>query len=244
MYRGYPVGYLLFWQNAFNDDARGIGAGSKQKIPDLLIVDGQQRLTSLYAVVKGISVTREDYSTEHIEIAFNPLLERFEVVDAAIRKDKSYIPNISALWANQADLFELVETYLNELATSRQVTDDEKRHIRRSVTRLNNLLTFPFTAFELSASISEEQVSDVFVRINSKGTPLNQADFILTLVSVFWDEGRSQLEHFCRAARMPSTGAASAFNHFITPSQYHLSVVAASFMRLRTRSLPRSTAVV
>jgi uncharacterized protein with ParB-like and HNH nuclease domain len=63
MYRGYPVGYLLFWQNAFNGDARGIGTGPKQKIPNLLIVDGQQRLTSLYAVVKGIPVTREDYTS-------------------------------------------------------------------------------------------------------------------------------------------------------------------------------------
>src|SRR6185295_6928401 len=77
MYRGYPVGYLLFWQNAFNEDARVIGTGSKQKVPDLLIVDGQQRLTSLYAVVKGIPVTREDYSDEHIEIAFNPLQGAF-----------------------------------------------------------------------------------------------------------------------------------------------------------------------
>ena len=88
----------------------------------------------------------------------------------------------------------------------------------KAVTRLSNLLTFPFTALELSAAISEEQVSEVFVRINSKGTPLNQADFILTLMSVFSDDGRAQLEQFCQSARTPSTGNASPFNHFITPS--------------------------
>jgi uncharacterized protein with ParB-like and HNH nuclease domain len=59
MYRGYPVGYLLFWQNGFADDSRTIGTDGKQKVPDLLIVDGQQRLTSLYAVIKGIPVVRE-----------------------------------------------------------------------------------------------------------------------------------------------------------------------------------------
>ena len=64
----------------------------------------------------------------------------------------------------------------------------------------------------------EENVSDVFVRINSKGTPLNQADFILTLMSVFWDEGRTELERFCQGARKPAIGAASPFNHFIEPS--------------------------
>jgi uncharacterized protein with ParB-like and HNH nuclease domain len=54
MYKGYPVGYLLFWQNEFSDDARVIGTDTKQKPPRLLIVDGQQRLTSIYAVLKSL----------------------------------------------------------------------------------------------------------------------------------------------------------------------------------------------
>ncbi len=76
MYRGYPVGYLLFWQNVLATDARAIGADGKQKPARLLIVDGQQRLTSLYAVLRGVQVVRDDYTSERIEIAFNPLTER------------------------------------------------------------------------------------------------------------------------------------------------------------------------
>src|SRR5262245_1834249 len=133
MYKGYPVGNLLFWQNAFTQDARGIGAGPKQKTPNLLIVDGQQRLTSIYAVIKGISVTREDYQSEFIELAFNPILERFEVMDAAIRKDKSYLPNISVLWNGKSDLFEVVEQYLAELSLGREVSDEERKQIRSAI---------------------------------------------------------------------------------------------------------------
>ena len=48
MYRGYPVGYLLFWQNGFADGHKVIGADEKQMVPQLLVVDGQQRLTSLH----------------------------------------------------------------------------------------------------------------------------------------------------------------------------------------------------
>ncbi len=57
------------------------------------------------------------------------------------------------------------------------------------------------------------------MRINSEGVKLNQADFILTLLSVFWDEGRHALEHFCRdARRAPGAGAKpSPFNHHIQP---------------------------
>jgi len=104
MYRGYPVGYLLLWENANVEDSKTIGAGDKQKVPSLLIVDGQQRLTSLFAVVKGVPVVRENYASELIEIAFSPLTEKFEVADAAIRRDKSFIPNISVLWSPETDL--------------------------------------------------------------------------------------------------------------------------------------------
>ena len=72
MYRGFPVGYLLFWANGATDGHRQIGKDNKPKIPRLLIVDGQQRLTSLYAVLKGLPVVRDNYRYERIYIAFNP----------------------------------------------------------------------------------------------------------------------------------------------------------------------------
>ena len=218
MYKGYPVGYLLFWQNGISDKSRTIGADNKQKPPRLVIVDGQQRLTSLYAVIKGIPVLRENFESEHIHIAFNPLEERFEVADAAIRRDKAFIPNISILWEDNARVTQIIRKYTNELKSSRVITEIEERKIEDSIEKLKGLLSYPFTALELASDIDEEDVSDVFVRINSKGTPLNQADFILTLMSVFWDEGRAALEQFCRESRKPSKSNASPFNHFIEPS--------------------------
>lgn len=218
MYKGYPVGYLLLWQNAYAEDSRGIGEDVKQKAPQLLIVDGQQRLTSLYAVLRGIQVVRENYSSESIAIAFNPLDESFEVADAAIRRDRSYIPNISAVWDGSSDIFELVDQYMEGLQSTREVLHEDKKKIRQAITKLHSLTSYPFTALELASNIDEEQVADVFVRINSKGTPLNQADFILTLMSVFWDAGRAELERFCRAARAPSKGGPSPYNHFLDPS--------------------------
>jgi hypothetical protein len=66
--------------------------------------------------------------------------------------------------------------------------------------------------------VDEDHVAEIFVRINSKGTPLNQADFILTLMSVFWDEGRKQLENFCRQAKQPISGKPSPYNHYLLPN--------------------------
>ena len=218
MYKGYPVGYLLFWQNGLTGASRTIGVDNKQKPPRLVIVDGQQRLTSLYAVVKGIPVLRGNFKSEYIHIAFNPLEERFEVADAAIRRDKTFIPNISILWRDNARITQIIRRYTDELQNTRNISEREVRKIEDSIEKLKGLLSYPFTALELASDIDEEGVSDVFVRINSKGTPLNQADFILTLMSVFWDKGRAALEQFCRESRKPSKGNASPFNYFIEPS--------------------------
>ncbi|MDX1993961.1 MAG: DUF262 domain-containing protein [bacterium] len=215
MYRGFPVGYLLFWANITPHDTRQIGINNKQKVPRLLIVDGQQRLTSLYAVLKGIPVVRENYSTEPILIAFRPKDQTFAVTDAAIWKDPEYIPDISALWQTSRNRFE--NSFFERLRNARHVEDYEEDHISEAIDRLYDLQTYPFTVLELSATVSEQEVADVFVRINSTGTPLKQADFILTLMSVFWDIGRTQLEAFCRDARLPQTNGTSPFNYVIQP---------------------------
>lgn len=236
MYRGYPVGYLLFWRNEL-DDSRAIGAEDKSKPPRLLVVDGQQRLTSLYAVLRGIPVVRKDYATERIGIAFNPQLEKFEVADAATRRDRAFIPDISDLWSGESDLYEVTSKYLDNLARWTDLDDDQQREIRRRIQRLHALQSYPFTTLELSSTVDEEQVAEVFVRINSKGEELKQADFILTLMSVFWDEGRRTLEEFCRAARTPAAAGAGPFNEFIEPDPDQLLrvAVAVAFRRARLK---------
>ena len=149
---------------------------------------------------------------------FNPLAGGFEVSSAAIERDRSFIPDISVLWSEKADLFEIVGDYLDGLGSIREVSRDEEKAVQSAMVRLQGLSNFPFTVLQLSSNISEEAVADVFVRINSQGKTLNQADFILTLMSVFWDEGRTQLEDFSRLSASPSTGGPSPFNYFIQPS--------------------------
>lgn len=235
LYKGYPVGYLLFWENANISGIKGIGTESKQKAAQLLIVDGQQRLTSLYAVMKGQEVIRENYDKTKIVIAFNPLEEKFEVPDAAIRKDPKYFQNILEIWHPDADLDDIKDEYLERLQKARTLSTEEIKKIKKSFNTLERLETFPFSVLELSQEIDEEQVADVFVRINSQGKTLNQADFILTLMSVFWDEGRTNLEEFCREARLPSKTNATPFNYLIVPKPDQILRVAVGLAFRRAR---------
>ena len=217
MYKGYPVGYFLFWANANVEHTKGIGTAVKQKHPNLLIVDGQQRLTSLFAVIKAQEIIRENYTKATIVIAFNPLEGKFEIPDASIRKNPRYFQNISLIWQPNINIIKVINEFLQNLKKSVELTDQEEENIQNAFMQLKNLESYPFSALELSTNITEVQVADVFVRINSQGKTLNQADFILTLMSVFWEEGRKDLEEFCRLCRVPSKDSASPFNYLIDP---------------------------
>ncbi|MBV9652957.1 MAG: DUF262 domain-containing protein, partial [Acetobacteraceae bacterium] len=216
LYRGYPCGFLLLWETGA--DLKGIGINGKDESPRLAIVDGQQRLTSLYAVITGAEVVRADYSREHIRIAFDPLAERFEVSNAATAQDRSFISSIADLWQPGANVFRVVAEYLAKLGSVRTLTAAETNRIQSAISRLFDVAQHKFDALVLTAEAGVDTVAEVFVRINGQGAKLNQADFILTLMSVFWEEGRKDLEAFARAASGPPNGNPSPKNYFIEPS--------------------------
>ena len=218
MYRGYPVGTLMFWETGAEVGTRQVGGGPGERVAKLLIVDGQQRLTSLFAVLTGSAVLTKDFEERRIRVAFRPSDETFEVTDAAIERDPEFVPDITALWGEGYK--STVRKFLHRLAESRggELSSAEEDRLEERVDRVRDLRDFRFQVIELGTSANEEQVADIFVRINSEGIQLNQSDFILTLMSVHWEKGRRELEQFCRAAVDPKVSGASPKNPFIDPS--------------------------
>jgi hypothetical protein len=217
MYKGFPVGYLLFWETGADSGAKQIGTDTKEKAPRLLIVDGQQRLTSLYAVMTGQPIVRADYTTGRVRIAFRPSDATFAVTDAAVERDPEFIADISKVWS-PGGYKTVVRDFLGRLSAKRPLEEPEKDSLEDAIDRVRDLTHYPFKAVELGTAVDEEQVAEVFVRINSEGVTLNQADFILTLMSVFWERGRRELEEFSRGCKTPAKGQASPFNWYIEPS--------------------------
>ncbi|MFZ2226943.1 MAG: DUF262 domain-containing protein [Candidatus Nanopelagicaceae bacterium] len=232
MYKGFPVGYLLFWDTGAEVGARQIGVESKERAPRLLIVDGQQRLTSLYVVITGAEIIREDYSQGRIRIAFRPSDSTFAVTDAAIERDPEFIPDISKIWVSGERKNE-VRAFKKRLREKREFSQSESDELEEAIDRLHDIRDYPFKAVELNSSVDEELVAEVFVRINSAGVTLNQADFILTLMSVFWEKGRRDLEEFARNCKQPTLSQASPFNWYIqpTPAQMLRVTVGLAFRR-------------
>lgn len=232
MYKGFPVGYLLFWDTGAEVGARQIGVETKERAPRLLIVDGQQRLTSLYVVITGAEIIREDYSRGRIRIAFRPMDSTFAVTDAAIERDPEFIPDVSTVWV-RGERKNVVRAFIRRLKEKRALSEQEEDALEEAIDRLHDIRDYPFKAVELNSSVDEELVAEVFVRINSAGVTLNQADFILTLMSVFWEKGRRDLEEFARDCKQPTISQASPFNWYIqpTPAQMLRVTVGLAFRR-------------
>ena len=233
MYKGFPVGQLMFWQTGADPGIKQIGIDKKPiQAPYHLIVDGQQRLTSLYAVVTGEAVLREDFTETRIKVAFNPWTEQFIIPDATTSKNPEWLPDITALFGS---FLSTVEGYLKRISAVRDVSEEEREHIFAVFDRVRDLNKYQFSVVELDATADEEQVAEVFVRTNSEGVVLNQADFILTLMSVFWEKGRKKLEEFTRASKVPSTTGSSPFNWYLQPQPAQLLRVSAALAFRRAR---------
>ena len=240
MYRGFPIGYLMLW-NTSDVDHRAIGTAGKEWEPTEFIIDGQQRLTSLYAVMTGSEVIFKDFSKGGISIAFRPRDAQFAVTDAPIEKDPEYLPNITELWAGQN--WEVVNKFIDRLRTAKPaaVANSKEGELRDALGRLTALRDYPFDAVRVKSDVDEEQVAEIFLRVNSGGTKLTQADFILTMLSVFRDADRRRLEDFARAARIvPAEGGAPSPHHpLVTPDADQLLRVAVlvAFRRGRLQSV-------
>jgi hypothetical protein len=209
MYRGYPVGHLLFWESGAEPGARQIGTNGKQLAPRLLIVDGPQRLTALFAVMKQRQVIDKNYVSRRLNIAFRPVDGTFAVADATTERNPAFLQDVGEIWARPT--FQVITDFLGRLREADGLDAEAEELIPVALQRLESLKTYPFTALVLGADVDEEKVAEVFVRVNSLGKTLNQADFILTLMSVFWDEGRAALEQWSRDSRAPGDPAHNAY---------------------------------
>ena len=169
LYKGYPVGYLISWRNPDVRLKDGSNASGKR-----VLIDGQQRVTALRASLLGDEVIGEDYRKQRIKIGFHPIDEIFEVNNPAIDKDPSWIPDIEGIVGASGDIFKAVDEYLAANPGA------ERSVVQSSLLALSNIAQRPIGMIELGADLDIEVVTEIFIRINSQGVKLNQADFAMS----------------------------------------------------------------
>jgi len=212
LFLGFPVGTLVLWHTSSEKDARALGTDSPGLRATTLVIDGQQRLTSLYAVLRGVEVVGRDGEKRKISIAFRPRDGRFEVTDAAIRNDPEFLPNVTEIWNGARPKSQIRRDLINALRDyGRAVDENYEDAAERNLEVAHGISDYRFPTVDIrrtsgtkEAEASEEDVSDIFVRINNQGKRLGQADFVLTLLAVFHGDLRDRIE---ARAREMSQGA-------------------------------------
>lgn len=170
-----------------------------------VLIDGQQRVTALMASVAGIEVFDDDYNLHTIPIAFNPVAEedaeRFAVPSAAIKNDKRWIQDVSGVFKGGFSNRRFINAYLE---ANPDVDDDA---VDEAITRLMSIVNCQIGMITLGAELSIDEVTEIFVRINSKGTALNQADFAMSKIAADTSFGgnmlRKAIDYFCHLAVKP-----------------------------------------
>lgn len=197
LYKGFPVGYIIVWQNPdvkLKDGTKSIG----KKV----LIDGQQRITAMAAAIVGQEVLDDHYKWKRIAIAFNPLEEKFEVSNNAILKSAKWIPDIAPVLEPAFDSFSFVMEYCqkNEI-------EDQMPQVNKIINHLRSIQNNSLGVITLDSRLDIDSVTDIFIRINSKGVVLSQADFAMSKISSNETYGgnitRKTIDYFCHLLESP-----------------------------------------
>lgn len=188
LYRGYPIGFIVTWQNPDAALKNG-GKGQNKEI----IIDGQQRITALKAALEGHKIVDDKYLSKRIYIAFNPTTEEFATRSAAIAKDPKWIPDISIFNQPSFDEFEYVINNSQSLGLP-------GNKLNAIIQKLKAISESEIGVINLDSKLPIDQVTDIFNRINQKGTRLSSADFAISRLSSdvthHGNDLRKEIEYF------------------------------------------------
>lgn len=201
LYNGYPVGYLIVSRS--HEMRLKDGTMSKGQ---RILIDGQQRVIALMASILGMSVLNNQYKKRTIRIAYNPFAKDdenlFEVQDQSHLKSKKWIEDISIFFNDEFDDYTFIEDFCSVNP------EMDRRELNRKIKKIIDIKTKDLGIIELSSSLDIDIVTDVFIRINSKGAVLSQADFAMSKIAADEKYGgnmlRKAIDYFCHVAIEPS----------------------------------------
>lgn len=245
MMKGYPIGYIMLWASP-DDYENTVHIGKNEKIykrPNDLVIDGQQRLTALLAAMYGVTIMEKNYKERAIRISFNPLTREFAVWTPAFEKNPEWISEISQVFAadEEHNISKFRKAYIkivNEGRTKNneeELTEDEEDCIEENINDLLNLGIYSLPTLKINSKANEEDVADIFVRVNSGGQNLTEKNFIETLIAVYDNAVHDKINKFCADSRIPANG--TSFNQILQVDPSHLirMSVGVGFRRARLR---------
>ncbi|MER0101581.1 DUF262 domain-containing protein [Corynebacterium sp. KPL2734] len=196
LYRGFPVGYLITWQSQAAPVKGGGHAGYQQ-----ILIDGQQRTTALRAAVAGEPVINKHFEKKRVVISFNPQSEEFATATPVLRRSPEWIYDIHEFLKGD-DVFEAMDEYLTKNPSA------DRRIVGKNLQQLMGIKNAQIGIISLSDELDIETVTEIFVRINSKGVPLSSSDFVMSKISAQGEQGRNlrkTIDYFAHLSVSPQS---------------------------------------
>jgi len=226
LYRGYPSGTILIWETDESVPTRdfAVGQSGNPYQTTKLLLDGQQRLTSLSAVVRGEPITVRGRK-KPLELLFNlehpDLLtyvnevdeesengdddELYDATEDELQKrfdQLTFVVSTKKL-AKQPHWIKVTDVFKSEsdgpFLKKAGVTDfDDPRFEKytQRLKRLRGIKKYTYRLDILERSLSYEEVTEIFVRVNSLGTKLRSSDLAMAQITAKWHESLRTFEAF------------------------------------------------
>ena len=228
LYRKYPSGTILIWETNEEAPSRELGV-EQEKSPlkrKLLLLDGQQRLTSLTAIITGKQIRVKD-SKKPIEIMFNlqhpeGLTEDQEILDEDDEVDmddddldgseqseveeylskRTFVVSAKILegnpnWVSVTDIFQKTT---NKILTSLNIQSSDDRWDKYSerIDNVRKIKDYPYVVHILGPEYDYNEVTEIFVRVNSLGASLRSSDLALAQITAKWPGSLKILEDYAK----------------------------------------------
>lgn len=230
LYRGYPSGTILVWETEEDiaDHELAVGATQEPTVSQrLLLLDGQQRVTSLTSILSGNPVQVRG-KKKPIDILFNlehpdgPPSDIFEVDENSYNHDIEYIENLvdtdrdvqselskrtfmvgggnqfknNPLWVPVSDIFTKDFSEILEKVGIESLQDQRYKKYVSRLQQVKNIENYPYVMQKLSYDMSYEEVTEIFVRVNSLGIKLRSSDLALAQITSKWKGFMDLIEEF------------------------------------------------
>jgi hypothetical protein len=196
LYEGFPIGYLIAWKNPNVRLKDGTYSEGKK-----VLIDGQQRVTAMGAAILGLQVINKEYKKTRIKIAFHPIKEEFEVQTFIMANDPQWIPDIAEVFSAHAHSYSMITQYLEKNPSV------DKEIVINSINNLFSLTKRQIGMIDLESDLDIETVTEIFIRINSQGVTLSQADFAMSKIAASEQYNghllRKAIDYFCHMAAFP-----------------------------------------
>lgn len=208
LYKGFPTGYIILWKNPNVKLKDGTMSSGKK-----VVIDGQQRITALMTAIAAQKIFNSDFHETRVKIAFNPFAaldyergnesaEIFAVQTPAHLKNKIWISDIADIFNTSFSSWTFIPQYLEDNPNM------NGNDLQVVLNRLKGIEATQVGVIELSEKLDIDVVTDIFIRINSKGTALSQGDFVMSKMAADEAHGgnllRKLIDYFAHLSVEPT----------------------------------------